>query len=39
LELAPDRLKAIRALLDEMGSTPARRAAADFILWPEEESR
>jgi glyoxylase-like metal-dependent hydrolase (beta-lactamase superfamily II) len=36
LELAPSRLRAIRALLDEIGPTPARRAADDFILWPDE---
>ncbi|MGW5237322.1 MBL fold metallo-hydrolase [Monashia sp. NPDC004114] len=36
LELAPSRLRAIRSLLDEIGPTPARRAAPDFILWPDE---
>ena len=36
LEMAPGRLKAIRSLLDEAGPNPARLAAPDFILWPEQ---
>ncbi|MGW3033400.1 MBL fold metallo-hydrolase [Streptomyces sp. NPDC001178] len=34
LEMAPAHLHAVRAALDEVGPEPARRAFADFILWP-----
>ena len=35
LELPPEVLGRIRAVLDEIGDEPARRADADFIVWPE----
>lgn len=35
LELPPAVLGRIRAVLDEIGDAPARRADADFIIWPE----
>ena len=34
LEMTPAHLHAVRAALDEVGPQPARRAFADFILWP-----
>ena len=35
LEMAAAYLQTVRAALDEVGSQPARRRFADFILWPE----
>jgi hydroxyacylglutathione hydrolase len=35
LEMSAAYLQAVRAALDEVGSQPARRRFADFILWPE----
>lgn len=36
LELPPEVLGRIRAVLDEVGDAPARRIDADFIVWPTE---
>ncbi|WP_084820984.1 MULTISPECIES: MBL fold metallo-hydrolase [unclassified Leucobacter] len=35
LELPPEVLGRIRAVLDAVGDAPARRADGDFIIWPE----